>query len=165
MTAGVIAYQRAKFARYLPGQSAPGGQAMKPIALSLAAFAFAAFFVGMAEAAAQTPLGKNSYVTDRLVAARVADRIRKSCPTIGARLLYALGEAQALQNWTLEQGYKRDEVKAFLKDPAEKQKIYARAEAYLAKHGATPGNVEGFCALGHKEIAAKSIAGTLIYKK
>ncbi|WP_284165657.1 DUF5333 domain-containing protein [Frigidibacter sp. SD6-1] len=122
-------------------------------------------FLGAAGAAAKAPLGTVSYVTDRLVAARVADRIRKTCPTIGARFIRAYSEARALQDWALDQGYSREEVKAFLKDKAEKQKIYARAEDYLVRNGATPENVEGFCALGQKEIAGGTIAGSLIYEK
>lgn len=118
-----------------------------------------------AGAAALQPLRENSYVTDRLVAARVADRIRKTCPEIGARLIYALSEAHALKRWAEKQGYAADEIDRFLKDKAEKRAIYARAEAYLAANGATPGNVQGFCDLGRKEIAAHSIAGSLIYEK
>ncbi|MCY1125929.1 DUF5333 domain-containing protein [Frigidibacter sp. RF13] len=121
--------------------------------------------LGAATAAAKAPLGEVSYITDRLVAARVADRIRKTCPTIGARFIRAYSEARALQDWALEKGYSREEVKTFLKDKAEKKKIYARAENYLAAHGATPENVEGFCALGRKEIAGGTIAGSLIYEK
>lgn len=118
-----------------------------------------------AGASALQPLRDNSYVIDRLVAARVADRIRKTCPEIGARLVYAFSQAYALKGWAVKQGYAADEIDRFLKDKAEKRAIYARAEDYLAANGATPGNVQGFCDLGRKEIAAHSIVGSLIYEK
>lgn len=162
---GVIAYQRRGVAAFPTGHSALKGKPMKEVVIGLSALILATTLAGPMQASAQTPLGKNSYVTERLVAARVADRIRKTCPTIGARLIRAMSELQALQSYALKAGYSKAEMKAYLKDPVEKQKIYAKAEAYLAAGGATAGNVDGFCALGHKEIVAQSIAGSLIYKK
>lgn len=116
-------------------------------------------------AQALPPLSQNSYVTDRLVAARVADRIRRTCPTISARLIYAYSQARALKTYALKQGYTNDQIDAFLDDKAEKRKIYAVAEKYLTDNGATPDNVQGFCALGRKEIENRTIAGSLIYAK
>ncbi len=130
------------------------------------ALAMAALMAAGASASALEPLNKNTYVTDRLIAARVADRIRKTCPDeIGARILYAFSQAYALKGWAQDQGYGDDEIERFLKDKTEKRAIYAKAEDYLAANGATPDNVAGFCALGHKEIAAGSIVGSLIYEK
>lgn len=125
----------------------------------------AGLFATSVGAAALEPLSQNGYVTDRLMAARVADRIRKTCPGIGARIVYAFSQAYALRDWAVDQGYSKKEIDLFLKDKAEKQKIYARAEEYLAGNGAEAGNTEGFCALGRKEIAAKSVIGSLIYEK
>lgn len=132
-----------------------------PVALFLAAMGLSA----ATAVTAKVPLGEVRHVTDRLVAARIADRIRKTCPSIGARLLHAFSEARKLENWALGQGYSREEIKAYLKDKAEKQRIYERAEAYLSAHGATAGDVEGFCALGVREIEAGSLVGSLIYEK
>ena len=134
---------------------------MTPIRSLALAAGFAAMMTGSAVASAQSlpPLAENTYVTDRLIAARVADRIRKTCPTIGARLVYAFTQARALKRYAEGQGYSEAEIEAFLDDKAEKKKIYARAENYLKANGATEGNVDGFCALGQKEIAGKTIAG------
>ena len=118
-----------------------------------------------ASASALEAISENRYVTDRLVAARVADRIRKTCPMIGARIFRAFQQAYALKGWAEGQGYSSAEIDRFLKDRTEKRKIYDRAEEYLAARGATSGNVDGFCALGMQEIAAKSIVGSLIYEK
>jgi len=115
-----------------------------------------------AEAAAAVPLSENAYINDRLFAARVADRIRKTCPSISARLFHAYGEMKKLERYALDQGYTREEIKAYIKNREEKQRLYATAEAYLAAHGARPGAAEGFCALGRDEIAKKSLIGSLL---
>lgn len=128
--------------------------------------ALAALMANGAAASALEPLGQNTYVTDRLIAARVADRIRKTCPDeIGARTIYAFSQAWDLKGWAVDQGYSSTEIKAFLKDKTEKKAIYDKAEAYLTAKGAVAGEVAGFCALGHQEIKAKSIIGSLIYEK
>lgn len=119
--------------------------------------------IGGAEAATAVPLRENAYINDRLFAARVADRIRKTCPTISARLFYAYGEMKKLERYALDQGYGRDEIKAYIKNRAEKQRLYATAEAYLAAHGAVVGDTAGFCALGRAEIEKKSLIGSLLW--
>lgn len=111
------------------------------------------------------PLSANAHVNDRLIQARVADRIRKECPSIRARLLHALSQARALERWALDQGYSRAEIDAFLDSRDDRRRIYAAAEAYLAANGAVPGDADSFCRLGDAEIAAGSVAGSLIYRQ
>ncbi len=131
-------------------------------ARAVLALGFGLALMGGAAAAAAVPLNENAHINDRLFAARVADRIRKTCPSISARLFYAYGEMKKLERYALDQGYKRDEIKAYIKNREEKQRLYAKAEAYLAAHGARPGAAEGFCALGRDEIAKKSLIGSLL---
>ncbi len=114
-----------------------------------------------APAAALPPLGEQEYVTGRLMAARVADRIRRTCPDLSARLIYAYGEARGLKRWAAAQGYSDDEIDAYLDDRTEKKRIYALAEEYLATNGAV--DEAGFCALGEAEIAKKSYIGSFLY--
>ena len=110
------------------------------------------------------PLSENAYINDRLIQARVADRIRKECDTINARFAYAYSQARALQQYALDQGYTDAEVEAFLDSAADKARVKAAAEDYLAANGAVAGDSASFCALGVKEIAAGSVAGSLIYE-
>jgi Family of unknown function (DUF5333) len=114
-----------------------------------------------APAAALPPLAEQDYVTGRLMAARVADRIRRTCPDLSARLIYAYGEARGLKRWAAEQGYSDDEIDAYLDDRVEKKRIYALAEEYLTTNGAV--DEAGFCALGQAEIAKKSYIGSFLY--
>jgi hypothetical protein len=124
-----------------------------------------ALMMGMATPAlALPPLAENAYINDRLVQARVADRIRKECPSIAARFAYAYSQARALKQYALDQGYSDDQIEAFLDSKPDKNRVKAAAEAYLADNGVVDGNADSFCALGVKEIANKTVAGSLIYE-
>lgn len=133
-----------------------------PMTRTLALAALIALTAFGAPASALPPLGDNDYITDRLISARVADRIRKTCPDISARIFYAFSQARALKSWAEGQGYPKAEIDAFLDNRAEKRKIYNAAEAYLEANGAT--DEAGFCALGRAEIEKKSIIGSLLYE-
>ncbi len=115
-------------------------------------------------ALALPPLSENAYINDRLIQARVADRIRKECPSINARFAYAYGQARALKKYAEDQGYTDAQIDTFLDSPADKTRVKAAAEAYLKANGVVAGNAATFCALGKKEIAAGSVAGSLIYE-
>jgi hypothetical protein len=124
-----------------------------------------ALMLGMASPVlAQPSLSDNTYINDRLIQARVADRIRKECPSISARFAYALSQARALKQYARDQGYSEDEIDAFLESKPDKKRVKAAAEAYLAANGVVDGNAQSFCALGVKEIANKTVAGSLIYE-
>jgi len=116
-------------------------------------------------AAALEPLSKEKYINDRLIAARVADRIRRECPSIDGRIVLAYSQARALQRYALDKGYSKAQIDAFLEDKAEKQRIYAVAEDYLARNGAKKGNAESFCAIGRAEIAGRTVSGSLLVAK
>jgi Family of unknown function (DUF5333) len=107
------------------------------------------------------PLPDNPTVTERLMSARVADRIRKECGELSARIVYAFGEARELKRWALKQGYTEEAVEAFLDDKEQRKRIYALAEEYLTANGAT--DAAGFCALGKDEIDKKSYIGSFLY--
>ncbi|WBU63186.1 DUF5333 domain-containing protein [Paracoccus aerodenitrificans] len=122
------------------------------LALSLAA----------APAAAQVPISQERYINDRLIAARVADRVRTECPSIDARLVYAWGQARALKRYARDRGYSDTQIDAFLDSKQDKARIYAAAEDYLTRNGARKGDAESFCRIGRNEIAGKSVAGSLL---
>ncbi len=113
-------------------------------------------------AAALEPLAQEKYINDRLVAARVADRIRRECPTLDGRIIYAFSQALALKSYARKKGYSADQIDAFLDDKAQRKRIYAIAETYMAQNGVTPGNADSFCNLGRQEIANGTVAGSLL---
>ncbi|HWL58058.1 MAG TPA: DUF5333 domain-containing protein [Paracoccus sp. (in: a-proteobacteria)] len=125
----------------------------------------AATLLSASPAAALEPLSQEKYVNDRLIAARIADRIRRNCPTIDARIFYAYGEARKLKRYAEQKGYSAKEIDAFLDSKTEKQRIYAVAEDYLKRKGVRADDPNSFCALGKQEIAAKNLIGSFLVAK
>ena len=113
-------------------------------------------------AAALEPLSQEKYINDRLIAARIADRIRKTCPTIGARIFYAYGQARQLQSYARKKGYSDAQIDSFLDSKQEKKRIYAVAEDYLARNGAKKDDPESFCKIGRAEIKKNTVIGSLL---
>jgi len=115
-----------------------------------------------ANASALTPLPKETHINYSLMSAKVADTIRKTCPSISARMFVALGKANALKAYAIKKGYQEPEVRAFLKDPVEKARVKAMAADYLKSHGAVVGDAESYCTVGREEIAKKSLIGQML---
>lgn len=133
-------------------------RAMKTTVLTLSVL-----MLGVAvPALARTPLAQNSHITDSLVAGRVGDTIRKTCPSISARMITAYTKLKALEQFARDQGYTEDEVKVFMKDSGQKARIKALAAQYLAKAGVVEGNIESYCAAGRAEIEKGTLAGSLL---
>jgi hypothetical protein len=115
-----------------------------------------------APAFAESKISTDAHVTEVLLAARVGDVIRNTCPSISARMFAVLGAMSDLKSYAVAQGYAEDEVKAFLKDPVEKDRIKGMAAAYLSKAGAKDGDVESYCVVGRDEITRQTLTGSLL---
>ena len=127
----------------------------------LAAMAIAASLIA-GPVAALEPLSSEAYVNDRLVQARVADMLRRGCPSIDARLIRAFSEARALKRYALDKGYSDDQIEAFLDSKEDRKRIYAAADRYMVENGVVNGQPETFCRLGRDEIARQTVAGSLL---
>jgi hypothetical protein len=145
--------------------------AIPPISIAGPAMetAMTKFLIGLAlatalalPAVARTPLNQNAHITDSLVAGRVGDTIRQTCPSISAKLVTAYSKLKELERYARDQGYTEDEVKVFMKDKAEKARIKVLAAEYLTKAGAVEGDAESFCKVGRDEIAKGTLAGSLL---
>ncbi|MGQ0610283.1 MAG: DUF5333 family protein [Paracoccaceae bacterium] len=113
-------------------------------------------------ASAQVPLNENAHITTSLVAAQVGDMIRKGCGTIWARYLVVFEKMGELEAYARAEGYTEDEVRAFLRDKTEKARIRSLAGAYLAAAGLDPAVEDTYCTIGEREIAAGTLAGSLL---
>lgn len=131
----------------------------------IAAIVAAATLSSAMPAFALEPLAKEKYINDRLIAARIADRVRRECPTLDARMFFAFQQARALKQYALKKGYSNQQIDTFLKSKEDKKRIYAVAEDYLKRKGAKAGNVQSFCKIGKQEIANKSVIGSLLVAK
>ncbi len=124
--------------------------------------ALAVFAMTTASASALTPLPKEYHINQSLMSGVVADKIRKACPSISARMIVAWSKLNGLKSYAVSKGYKETEVRAFLKNPTEKARVKAMAADYLKSHGAVAGNAESYCTVGREEIAKKSLIGQML---
>lgn len=115
-----------------------------------------------APALAREPLGEDPHIVNSLMSGRVADVIRNECSSISAKMFVVMGKLNDLETYARGKGYTEAEVKAFLKDKTEKDRIKAMAADYLAKAGAVPGDAESYCKVGRDEIAKGTLAGSLL---
>ena len=113
-------------------------------------------------ALALEPLNTEKHINDSLVAGRVGDVIRSTCPSISAKMFVVLQKLNDLESYARDKGYKEADVKAFLKDKSEKARIRGLAAAYLKAAGAVEGDPESYCKVGRDEIAKGTLAGTLL---
>ncbi|MFV0303719.1 MAG: DUF5333 domain-containing protein [Paracoccus sp. (in: a-proteobacteria)] len=137
---------------------------MKPTHI-LGASLIAATMATAVPALAEANLAENRYINDRLVAARVAHRIRKECPTIDFRVVYAWSQARALKQYAREQGATDAQIDAYIDDRSVKDRIYGIADTYLSQQGAIKGDAESFCRVGRDEIAKNTVSGSLLSAK
>ncbi|TJZ90085.1 hypothetical protein FA743_16510 [Paracoccus gahaiensis] len=122
----------------------------------------AAALMAATPAAALEPLSSEAYVNDRLVQARVADLVRRGCPSIDARLVRAFTEARALKRYARDKGYSEAQIDDFLDSREERARIYAQADRYMVERGVVNGEPQTFCRLGRDEIAQQTVAGSLL---
>ncbi|WP_295047514.1 DUF5333 domain-containing protein [uncultured Paracoccus sp.] len=115
-----------------------------------------------APAVALPPLSQERHINDSLVQARVADMLRRGCPSLDARIVRAFNEARKLKRYAQEQGYSEAQIDAFLDSRDERRRIYALADRYMVANGVVNGQPDTFCRLGEQEIARKTIAGSLL---
>ena len=121
-----------------------------------------ALCVTQAYAQAGVPLAEEPHINEQLMAAAVGDAIRKTCPSISARMVTVYFKAKELEDYARDAGYREDEVKAFLKDKTEKARIKAMATEYMAANGVVEGDADSYCTLGNSEIRKDSPIGVLL---
>ncbi len=113
-------------------------------------------------AAALVPLPQERHINDSLIQARVADVLRRNCPSLDARMVRAFSEARKLKRYALDKGYSEEQIDAFLHSKEERKRVYREADRYMVANGVVSGQPETFCRLGRDEIARKTIAGSLL---
>lgn len=123
---------------------------------------FAAMLAAATPAFALEPLQDEVHINDSLRAGRIGDVIRKTCPTISARMFVVLGKIEDLKRYAMSKGYSRDEIEAFIKNPEQKARVKAESATYLAEAGAVAGDAESYCRVGRDEIAKGSLVGELL---
>ena len=118
---------------------------------------------GLASGDGKVPLPEEAHINQQLIAAQAGDILRNTCPAAHARFFVVWDKMIQLQNYARQAGYTEGEVKAFLKDPVQKARVKAAAEAYLAKAGVRPGDVESYCQVARDEVAKGTLLGQIIW--
>jgi hypothetical protein len=117
---------------------------------------------GLASGDEKVPLPEESHINEQLIAGAAGDILRNTCPQASARMFVVWDKLFMLRQYALDKGYTEDEVKAFLKDHAQKARVKAAAEAYLEAAGAKPGDVASFCQVARDEVAKDTLLGQII---
>ena len=129
---------------------------LSALILAAALFAFPAF-------AQPVPQAEEPHINEQLIAAQAGDILRKTCPSVSARMFVVWEKASALEDYTRAAGYTEAEVALFLKDKAQKTRVKAAAFDYLAAAGVVAGDVESYCKAGRDEIAKQTLVGSLLW--
>lgn len=111
---------------------------------------------------AKVPLREVSAIDDHLMAVGIADEIRKKCDGINARMIKALSVLQGLKSYARDLGYTNDEIDDYVTSNAEKKRMRAKAEAWLAARGVDGNDTGDLCRFGREQIAVGGKIGELL---
>jgi len=128
----------------------------------LALCAVAIVIATPAVALAKPPLREVPRIYNGLYAIALADEIRQNCDSLNGRVLKAIGILRGLRRHANDLGYSDDEIRTFIDSDAEKDRMRAKGEAFLAANGVSYDNPDSFCTLGRAEIAKNSAIGALL---
>jgi len=113
-------------------------------------------------ALALEPINQDPRINESLIAGRVGDILRNTCPTLSARMIVVYSKLKELERYARDRGYSEADFDAFRSNGAEKARMKAKAAEYLVAAGAVEGDVESYCRVGLDEIAKGSLIGELL---
>ncbi len=134
----------------------------RPTLAALAVALLAAPAVAAQDSGKWAELRADQQLTDGLVVVAAGGRIHRGCPTISPRKVQGMLFLLDLKNRAASHGLSDKEIRAFVDDPAEKARIEAIADAWLAERGTAKGDEAGLCRVGREEIAANTQIGRLL---
>ena len=114
---------------------------------------------------AKEGLDQEVEINEGLIAISMADTIRTSCPEISARFIAAFIFLKSLESQARALGYDGSEIKAFINDADEKDRVLGLAHARLTTIGALPDQPATYCTVGLAEIQTGSAIGKLLKAK
>lgn len=122
----------------------------------------AAVFALPLSALAKPSLRDVPQIEDGLFAVALAKEVRDECDSIDGRVFKAIGVLTSLKREANQLGYSDDEIRAYIDSQAEKDRMRAKGEKFLAQNGVSYDNPETFCTFGRAEIAKNSAIGVLL---
>jgi len=121
--------------------------------------------IGAAPASEMTPLREEEHINNSLIAAGIGEMIRRNCGSISPRWFVVYRKTKALEKYALNLGYSEAEIEAFLEDENERDRVRKAVNDYLVANGVRKGEEATYCALGRKEIAARTLTGQLLWSR
>ena len=118
-----------------------------------------------AKSMAKQGLPAERHITEGLIAISMADTVRNECVTISAQWIPAMLYLNSLKQHAIELGYTASEIKAFIKDENEKERLLEVARTRFEKLGAITGVPASYCGIGMAEIETGSTIGKLLRVK
>ena len=115
--------------------------------------------------AAKPPLREVAEIDNALFDLGIADRIRKECPSISARLFKAISYARKVEQNAKSKGYSDAEIKAYTDSDFEKARMRAKGRDFFEAKGVELSDPQSYCALGNAEIQKGSRIGSLLRAK
>ena len=126
-----------------------------------------ALALGLAVSAAPAAAGlrDEAEINNGLILIEAGYQIQKHCDTIAPRLLRAYSFGRSLERKARDKGYSEAEIRAFVEDRAEKERVNSAANAYLLSKGLDPDSPQSYCTVGQYEIDRNSQIGVLLRLK
>tara|TARA_B100000768_G_scaffold124139_1_gene114829 strand:+ start:173 stop:535 length:363 start_codon:yes stop_codon:yes gene_type:complete len=118
-----------------------------------------------AKSMAKQGLPAEKHITEGLIAISMADTVRNECVTISAQWIPAMLYLNSLKQHAIELGYTASEIKTFIKDENEKERLLEVAETRFEKLGAVTDVPSSYCGIGMAEIETGSTIGKLLRVK
>jgi hypothetical protein len=120
-------------------------------------------FVGFAGAtAANPPLSDVSVITEGLINAAIAYEVDQQCESLEGFMVAGVNFLWSLKGHASDLGYSDDEIKAYIDNDSEKDRLEVIARQRLRDMGAVEGEWETYCTVGRSEMAAGSQIGRLL---
>ena len=121
---------------------------------------------GLANAAvALPPLRDVPEIDDNMLWVALAIEISERCDSIAPRTLKGLNFLWQLKSRASDLGYSDDDIRTYVENDAEKDRIRKRGEAYVRARGLDPENDADLCTLGREEIEKGSQVGAFLRAK
>ncbi len=114
---------------------------------------------------AQAGLSNERDINAGLLVVAVADKIRRGCDSISARIFVARSYATSLKELASSRGYTDAEIEEYVNNSENKAAMRLRRNAYFESKGASNLDHESLCVLGRAEIAKQSQVGVLLKAK
>ncbi len=112
--------------------------------------------------AANNALQSVAAVEDGLFAVSVADKIRRECDSLSGRFFKARRTLKDLHDTARAEGFSDADIDAYVNSDAQKSRMRAKRDAYLAAQGVVKSAPATYCAAGQAEIRKSSQIGALL---